>query len=234
MESFWRRLKYYGVGFGIGLLFVFIFFQNRGCSWLPENRVKNSILERVLVIPESEALLMTEGKLTKQDVINVLNDGDVNFEKSTKKGDLKGYLIEKEFDNKGKYSFYFTLPTESFISEVHIFKGAPTSKIKNTKVGYGRIIHFPKDDDLVFVDTSGFVSCQQEALGLINPLDIYKLIKKNGRIDFSKTDFTLRPKPQQYIVITDKQNRKIGFKSIWYKNKINITSFDIPFENDCK
>lgn len=241
MDSFVRRLKYYGIGFGIGLFFVFFFFQNRGCSWLPANRVKNSFLDRVIVVPDNQMQLLKEKNLSKQDIINVLNDGEVIFDKSAKKGQTKVYLLEKEFEGKGTISFFFTLPNESFVSEVHyaaksaeeVSKNA-AFKVKNSTKGFGDIIHFPKDDNLVFADTTDLVTCQQDVLGLINPLDIYALMKKSGKIDFSKTNYGLRPKPEHYILFTDKNKRVIGSKSIWYKNKINITSFDIPFENDCK
>lgn len=233
MDSFLRRLKYYGIGFGIGLLFVFLFFQNRGCSWLPANRVKNSFLDRVIVIPESEQTAMNAKNLTKEDIINVLNDGDVVFDKSIKKGATKVYLMEKEFDGKGNVRFYFTLPKESFISEVHMSESS-TAKVKNSTTGFGKIIHFPKDDHLVYVDSSELVTCQQDKLGLINTQDIFKLMKKSGKIDFSKTNYNLQPKAEHYIVFTDSKKRKIGAKAIWYKNKINITSFDVPFEIECK
>ena len=68
MDSIFRRLKYYGIGFGAGLVFVIFFFQNRGCSWLPDNRVKNSILDRVLVLPETESVQMKKYGLTKKDL----------------------------------------------------------------------------------------------------------------------------------------------------------------------
>jgi hypothetical protein len=233
MDSFLRRLKYYGVGFGIGLLFVFVFFQNRGCSWLPANRVKNSFLDRVIVIPEAEQLAMDAKNLTKKDIINVLNDGNIAFDKSIKEGNTKVYLIEKEFEGKGNVSFFFTLPKESFISEVHMSE-SKSAKVKNTTIGFGEIIYFPKDEFLVYVDSSKFVTCQQEVLGLINPKDIFNLMQKNGRIDFSKTNYLQRPKAEQYIEFKNAKNQKIGAKAIWYKNKINITSFDIPFENNCK
>jgi len=220
MDSFWRRLKFYGFGFGIGLVFVIVFFQNRGCSWLPSNRVKNSFLERLIVLPESQKALMLSKNLTEKDIINVLNDGDVNFEKSIKHG-------------KGVIRFYFTLPRESFISEV-MMSAPSASKVRNTTTGYGDIIHFPKDDNLVYVDTTKLVTCQQNELGLLNPLDIYKLLKKSGRVDFSKTNYNKYPKAEQYLEFTDKKNRVIGTKSIWYKNKINITVFETPFKIECK
>lgn len=233
MDSFVRRLKYYGIGFGIGLLFVFIFFQNRGCSWLPSNRVKNSFLDRLIVIPDSEKAAMDAIKLTKEDVVNVLNDGEVSFDESIKEGNTKVYVLEKEYEGKGNVRFYFTLPKESFISEVHMSEKS-SRLVKNTTKGYGEIVHFPKDDYLVYVDSSKLLNCQQEILGLINPQDILKTLKKNGKIDFSKTNYAQRPKVEQYLLFTDKKKREIGAKAIWYKNKINITAFDVPFDNECK
>ncbi len=233
MESLWRRLKYYGIGFGFGLLFVIFFFQNRGCSWLPDNRVKNSILDRVLVLPEEDAVQMKKVGLTKNDLTLVLNDGKVLFDESIKKGNPKVYVVEKEFEGKGKLKFLYTLPDESFISEIHLFK-QNSKNIKNTTKGMGELIYFPKDDDLVFPDSSANVTCQQSVLGLINPRDILKLIKKSGKIDFSKSYLKATPKPEHYLVFTDKKGREIGANVIWYKTKMNITHFVLPFESICK
>jgi hypothetical protein len=232
MDSLLRRLKFYGIGFSIGLVFVLIFFQNRGCSWLPSNRIKNSFLDRVIVLPENEANTLKKLHLTHKDIINVLNDGDVVFSKSLKKGKTKVYHLEKEFDNKGLLHFFFTLPDESFISEVHISEHKAT-QVKNTLTGSGEILHFPKDDNLVFVDSSQFVTCQQSELGLINPIDILKLMKKQSIIDFSKTNYKASPKAVQYIQSFDKKHRLIGAHAIWYKNKINITDFVLPFKSNC-
>ena len=78
------------------------------------------------------------------------------------------------------------------------------------------------------------VTCQQSVLQLINPRDILKLIKKSGKIDFSKSFLKANPKPEHYIVFTDKKGREIGSNVIWYKNKLNITNFVLPFKSICK
>ena len=142
MDSIFHRLKYYGIGFGVGLIFVIFFFQNRGCSWLPDNRVKNSILDRVLVLPESEAKQMNKFGLTKKDLTLVLNDGEVLFEESKKTGNPKVYVVEKEIPSKGKVKFFFTLANESFISEIH-FTEKNVKKIKSEKSSYIRRSFIP-------------------------------------------------------------------------------------------
>ena len=233
MDSIFHRLKYYGIGFGVGLIFVIFFFQNRGCSWLPDNRVKNSILDRVLVLPESEAKQMNKFGLTKKDLTLVLNDGEVLFKESKKTGNPKVYVVEKEIPSKGKVKFFFTLATESFISEIH-FTEKNVNKIKNTIKGFGDLIYFPSDDNLVFPDSSANVTCQQEALQLISSKEILKNLKKSGRIDFSKSDLLTTPKPEHYLTFKDKKGREIGSNVIWYKNKLNITNFVLPFKSECK
>ena len=233
MDSIFSRLKYYGIGFGFGLIFVIFFFQNRGCTWLPDNRVKNSILDRVLVLPDSEAEQLSKFGITRKDLTLVLNDGKVIFDESKKEGNPKVYVVEKEILSKGKMKFYFTLAKESFISEIHFTK-KNALKIKNSTSGFGELIHFPKDDNLIFPDSSSNVTCQQEALNLINPKDILKYLKKSGKIDFSKSHLLNSPKPEHHLVFTDNKGSKIGANVIWYKNKLNITNFVIPFKNDCK
>ena len=48
-HTFLRRLFYYLIGVGIGLIFVFFVFGNRGCSWLPQNKVKETINHKILI-----------------------------------------------------------------------------------------------------------------------------------------------------------------------------------------
>ena len=228
MKTFFERLKIYAIGFAIGMVFVFFFFQNRGCSWLPDNRVKNSILDRVIVLHTDVESKLKQKGINPEEVINLLNDGEVDFSKSQKDGLSKVYLLSKD-----KLKLYFTLPNESFISEVRM-ANVSVNKVQNSTQGEGRMIHFPKDNDLVFADTSKKVSCQQQALGMIENRKILKKIKSNGRIDFGKSDFKMKPKSLQYIYFTDSKGRKIGATAVWYKNKINIDNFDLPFETDCQ
>jgi hypothetical protein len=228
MKTFFDRLKIYAIGFGIGMVFVFFFFQNRGCSWLPDNRVKNSILDRVIVVQSEVELQLKKKGINKNQIIALLNDGDVDFSKSKKDGQFKIYLVSKD-----DVKLYFTLPNESFISEVRLANVA-VNNIKNSKKGTGKLIHFPKDNELVFADTTKLVTCQQQAFGMIENRKILKSLKKQGLIDFEKSDFNIKPKALQYLFFKDKKGRKIGASAVWYKNKISIDHFDLPFETDCQ
>ncbi|MEJ6615488.1 MAG: hypothetical protein QNL61_01110 [Crocinitomicaceae bacterium] len=226
MSSFVRRLKYYGIGFGIGLVFIFFFFQNRGCSWLPSNRVKNAILDRLIVVSDSTNLVLKEKGLSIDDIISALNEGDVEFDESDKDNESKMYII---LQDDVKYAF--TLPYESFISEVQIRE--KNKRIKGTKNGFGTILHYPNDDYLVYPDSTRLVTCQQEALGLIEPKKILQRIKKTSRFDFQKSNLKQRPKPEHYLTFQSKGDT-IGAKIIWYKNKLNVTSFVSRKTENCK
>lgn len=225
MESFKRRLKYYGIGFGLGLIFIFFFFQNRGCAWLPGNRVKNAIMDRLIVVSQDTQKKLDEKGVTFDDLVLVLNDGNVNFSESDKEGDSKLYIIEKEGVKYG-----FTLPYESFVSEAFI--DVNNTNVKPTEVGFGNILHFPSDENLVYPDSTKMMTCQQDKLGLISPKKILELLKENGKIDFEKSKFSERPKPLHYLVFK-KDGKEIGAKVIWYKDKLNITTFEAEGLEDC-
>jgi hypothetical protein len=228
MNKFVNRLKYYGVGFGIGMVFVFFFFQNRGCSWLPANRVKNSILDRALVVSEEENKVLSKKGVKIDDIIELLNTGDVDFEKSITEGKTKIYYLSND-----KIKVFFTLPKDNYISEVK-YAQRPVSKVTNTLKGKGKFLHFPNDPDLIYVDSNKVLGCQQEVLGFINQKLIFKAIKESGEVDFDKTFYFKKPRPICYINYKDAKGNMIGSKTYWYKNKITIKSFDIPFENSCK
>jgi Cu2+-containing amine oxidase len=228
MTTFLNRLKVYGIGFGIGLVFVFFFFQNRGCSWLPGNRVKNSILDRVIVVSDEEAALLKSKGITTKEIISLLNEGKVDFQKSRKNTASKIYYLSHD-----ELAVYFTLPAESFISEVKL-ANQKVAQIKNTTEGLGRFIHFPKDDDLVFADTLAKMNCQQQQIGMIQSRMILKSLQQNGTIDFAKTRFNVKPKAEQYLEFNDPKGRRIGANTVWYKNKITLHTLDLPFKDTCR
>lgn len=232
MESFVRRLKYYGIGFGIGLVFVFFFFQNRGCSWLPSNRVKNSILERVLIVSEEQEAFLKARKLTKKDIVNALNNGDVAFGKSRKQGDLKVYQIDFVKGQKN-HTIYFTLPKESFVSEINL-SAKSAHKVKTTELGTGKVLRYPNEKNLIFVDSSDVLSCQKQEMNFKDDAAIFKNWKKSAKINFEKSQLSLSPKPEHYFEFLDNNGNTVGSKSIWYKNKIDISDFDLPFESKCQ
>ena len=101
MERFKQRIKYYLIGFIAGLFIMFMIFGNRGCSWLPGNRVKNMIAEKEIFISDSLYEVMNCAGVTHEDIYGLLNDnGDVNFSQSITNVYPKKYLLEGEKNDK--------------------------------------------------------------------------------------------------------------------------------------
>lgn len=183
-------------------------------------------MSRMIVVSDDTQAKMKAKGISEEDVVLVLDDGDINFDASNKSRDNKKYLIEK---NGVKY--VFTLPYESCISEVFIANDV--KKVQPTTSGKGKFIHFPNDKNLVYTDSTEFLACQQEQLGVMGDVQIWKKIKKNGVLDFAKTELKTDAKPEHYIeFVWDKDT--IGTKIIWYKEKLNITSFHSPSLTPCK
>jgi len=233
MENFFRRLKYYGIGFGIGLVFVVFFFGNRGCAWYPKNRVKNTIFNRILVLSDSEIIKLKDLGLSRKGLVIALNEGGVDFKKSKINNTFKVYHFDCETENNRKFQCNITLNEDSFISEVQIGNKS-AFKVQNTKKGLGNFIYFPKEKDFVFMDTTDLILCQQEAIYLVNENNLFNQIRKTGKLNFEKSNLSTQPKPEHWIQFRDKKNRLIEANAIWYKEKIEINRFVLPFKVDCK
>jgi hypothetical protein len=158
MDNFFRRLKYYGLGFGMGLIFVFFFFQNRGCAWFPENRVKNVILRNVLVLNETNINQLSKLDLVDSTLVQAINLGDVDFSASDKKSPTKIYVFNCKTPKGKSFTCHISLNEATFISEI-FFTQAKASKTKVSKEGEGNFIHFPVKKDFVYLDSTEIADC---------------------------------------------------------------------------
>ena len=166
MDGFFKRLKYYGTGLLIGLIFVTFFMRGRGCSWLPENRLKTSLFERIIVLSEENQKKLSDLNLSEKELVKALINGDVKFTKSKKNNSFKVYYFDCKTEAGKLFSCKATMPEESFISEI-IFSNEDAKKLKNTKIGFGKPIYFPKSKDFIYVDTSDLLICQRCATALV-------------------------------------------------------------------
>jgi hypothetical protein len=171
--------------------------------------------------------------LTKKDLILAINEGDVDFKKSKKNNHFKVYRFTCETKSGKTFNCNVTLNEDSFISEVQ-FGDKSAFKVKNTKEGLGSFIYFPKEKDFVFMDTTDLILCQQEAIKLVNENKLFNQIRKTGKLNFEKSNLSIQPKPEHWIQFRDKKNRLIEANAIWYKEKIEINRFVLPFKVDCK
>jgi len=225
MKSIWKRFQYYGIGFGIGLIFVGFFFQNRGCSWLPSNRVKNTLMDKVLVLPESQEEIMRKHRLTEEELIQFLNDGDVVFNASIKEPAVfpKAYVLEREIAGK-MHRVQFSIYEDSYITPVHYVEENGEAVNYENLAGSGRFLRLPKDSALVFIDKSDYVQCKSTGLADAEQKSIVEALANSGSIDFDKSDLML-PKAEHHISFIQSNGDTVQAKTIWFESRITFKDF---------
>ena len=83
--SFWRKLLYYLIGVGFGILMVIFFFGDReiGCSYFPNDRVLSDLRKKELVITPSVLSSELGSSLDSNLIQSFVLNGDIDFTKST-------------------------------------------------------------------------------------------------------------------------------------------------------
>lgn len=79
-----RRVGLYSFGFLIGCVMIyFVLLRGRDRSyWLPENRVKDQLMKGTLVFTKHALCRMECRNITKEEVNEILKNGNVNFGES--------------------------------------------------------------------------------------------------------------------------------------------------------
>jgi len=124
-------------------------------------------------------------------------------------------------ENEG-VKLVFSIPYESFLSEVSLYKG--DSKKDNRTEGSGTIIHIPNDENIFYIDSIPKVATVLSEFGIDDGKELLMNFKRNGKVSFDKSELSVRPKPIQYLEVVLFEDT-IGVKATWYKDKINV--FDV-------
>ena len=216
MKTFLKRLKYYGLGFGIGTVFLFFFFENRGCSWMPSNRVKSNVTERLLVASKSDKQIL---KLftSKNSFNRFIENAKVDFNKSKTRQNPKVYCLR--YENK---EIYVLLPKESFVGELKSKKNG----FKLSRKEEGVFIHLPKKTDFLYIDKNVNKKCLFFNFGVNDEQGLYTKLINKGYFLFNES--TLLNNSSQYHCFRMylKDSIRVDFKSIFYKEKIDIVKVD--------
>ena len=92
--NFLNRLKFYLIGFSLGLFLIYTLFKDRDWSWLPENKVKKFILENPLEIRLKKNQKNILNDQFSKKIFDLIINGNVNFSKSQTQSINKKYIIE--------------------------------------------------------------------------------------------------------------------------------------------
>lgn len=232
MKDFFRRLKYYGLGFSIGAIMVVFMFDNKGCSWFPSNRVKDNLFNRMIVVNASSYDKITEQGFKEAEFLKTVQAGSVEFGKSKKQGLDKVYRIDYETPKGKKEHCFMTMGDESFMTEI-IFSSKKASQISPTNSDAelpGKILFIPKNEFLFYMDSSSVLTEKMKSIGIKNDKELNRLIRKNGRFNFSRSYLLQHPKPVHCLQFNvSKTSKEMLFvKCIWYKDKIKV--YDLSIE----
>ena len=91
-----NRLSKYLLGVLIGLGLTWVLFEQRGCSWLPNNVIKDDIYKKGVVLTEDVACKMQCNEIDYKSVKEVIASGDVNYSESGPRENPRWYQIESE------------------------------------------------------------------------------------------------------------------------------------------
>lgn len=208
---------YYGIGLSIGLLFVTFFFGNRGCSWLPENRIKASIFSQVLVLDTNARV---DGFTDSMYIISLV-EANVNFGLSVRQGEPKAYYFANTKKGKNPRFFQVTFETDGVVG---ICKAIPEDQMAkiHTDSHWYPIIHVPGD--------SNFISFHEDVQTKIdffklNRQQIHNALKSTGIAETQNFDFD--PDKRKIHRMTF-EHRGISYKILvrYFQNSLQLMDIE--------
>lgn len=217
--NFLNRLKFYLIGFSLGLFLIYTLFKDREWDWLPENKVKNFILKYPLKINLNKDQPIILNDQFAKKIFDLIINGNVNFSESKTNSINKKYIIE--YNNSSalfNVSFEDTLCRLISIDNM-IFKDHYEPEYLDTIVFIDRYNLLMKFDKMEKKFTKYFIS-KVEKYGL-NSDDISKNLK-NFKVDWKKSNpfSIINPKyigtisisNLQYEISLETGNNKLRFK----------------------
>lgn len=121
--NFLGRLKFYGFGFGLGLLVVYALFGNRSCTSPNEIKIKELISQYTVLSSKAKCKLIYLKKSAKLLKLE-LRHFEVNYDLSTvRKKPCGEYFIQPKIDYASNYNYnliIYDCDTISKINDINI------------------------------------------------------------------------------------------------------------------
>ncbi len=236
MDKFKNRIKYYMLGLGFGVLAVYFMFGNRGCAWLPENRAKNMIGEKEIIVGDSVLAVMQCFDIDNDDIYALLkNQGEVEFSKSKTSG-IKEYHIEA-YKGEVLYWARFALYEERDLAEViEVHLENEPACVVNISNNDKSTVPLPHEDVIAILESHEFrilerAECQMDFYG-IEESDLFNF-HKNAIIDIYQSEPRLSPNPF-YVMKGELNNKPFSVKYIVGENRTRINSIVGEQKSDCQ
>ncbi|MBL4708350.1 MAG: hypothetical protein JKY48_07940 [Flavobacteriales bacterium] len=97
--TFWKRLRTYLIGVGLGLLMVYVFFKDRDLGgWTPQGRVLTTIDSSAVTLSDRALCQLNCYQIPKEEWRMIHNVADVNFsESNVRKKPCPVYRLESNY-----------------------------------------------------------------------------------------------------------------------------------------
>jgi hypothetical protein len=204
---------YYGIGLGIGLLFVSILFGTRGCNWLPQNRIKASIFSQIIALDTTEI----EGSMNPKQYVDLLNAGKVDFSLSMRKGEPKAYYFSNTKTLSDAHFLQVIFETDGVVALLK-----PIAENQKTKAHINDmwlpIVHMPSD--------SSFIGFSQDVINDVryynlNRQDIFDALKSNGVVQTIPYD-TDPEKRKIHVFLFESNERKFRIRARIFQHTLEL------------
>lgn len=107
---FIKRLFLYLIGFFFGCIIVyFLLFRNKDRSFFPSDIVIDTLKSKELLIEQKTACLLACYQVSKENLKDLMEDGDVNFSESSPRQEPKKYVVEIEAPEGTELKLLFEL-----------------------------------------------------------------------------------------------------------------------------
>ncbi len=222
MDKFKDRLKYYLIGFTFGIIAVVFFFGERGCSWLPGNRVKNSIAEKEIIYGDSIKALLECSNYTNDDIYNLLNSsGDIDFSESKTREKPKKYVFYGDSDLRVVFAL-FEEPNNKYSEIIEI-----NAKCKTSISNYHKqIVPLPKQIVSSIIESHEYTYYPEAKC----EMECYNLTKKDIKL-FHKTATINMEKSMPWVSTQIKNNNpEMADKLYYLEGKIKGENFGVLYE----
>lgn len=207
--TFRKRLRYYVVGLSMGLVVSFMFFKNRGCSWLPGNRVLDNISSSVILRDDSILCVMQCNHITDKDMFEMFYTGTVNFSESKTHDVFKTFVLSgtRSADKTPFKLAFHVVDSISYIVEV---PGANTACDCPLPGSFKRVFMPDEMVKRIFAESSfstTAVADEEMAKGKITREEVKKVLF-DGEIDRTQSDPFAEPHPV-YVVTKNNMTVKV-------------------------
>lgn len=195
--TFRKRLMYYMIGVGLGVLGVAFLFKDRGCAWTPANRVLTNIGQSQIMISDSMRCVLRSNEVKDDDIFQLFKTGNVNFKESRTQAKPKVYLVEGKRQHDGKdFGIQFVIHDSISHLSALVFENAKGSECKGLSAQSTRIFDMPEETIKKILKTKEIIASDSMRTVVrsfdLKDGDLYNMIEF-GSIDFEQSEPNAKP-----------------------------------------